>query len=864
MKTSPLAPRFLTFAKFLLAAAFLAMASPSARAASPYRLLHAFTGGAADGATPTWGASLTNSGSTLYGMTQNGGAYTNGVLFSISTNGGAPKLIHTFNGYSVLNPKGSKSDGQFPVGTPFLSGTTLYGMTLYGGSNGLGSIFSINTDGTGFRILHDFGAQGDGYAPYGSVIAAGSTLFGMTTSGGAGLSEGIVFSINTDGSAYQILHSFPTGSPHGSLLLWGTTLYGMTQTSIFRIETNGASFIDIHDFTGADGLYAYGSLVRAGSILYGTTSSGGANNVGTIFKIQLLGSVFQTLHSFSIFETWQPSGDLLLSGSNLFGMAQTGGTNLSGTPIGTGGVFQIDTNGQTFHIVYPFIFPIRPTDGAKPFGSLLQLGSDVYGMTSEGGSTKSGRGCIFSLAIPAAQSPSTGAPAITTPNPLPEATVATPYKLQLEASGGAAPYTWTLASGRLPAGLTLTSAGLISGKPTTGTTAEFSIKVTGHDKLTSTAPFTLTVFAPDKIAPTLTVTAPKPAQRLTTGLLDISGTAKDNVAVQAVYFQLNNGPWTLAQTADNFALWHYHNLPLAADANTLKVFAVDTSTNYSKTNTINFTWFVTGALIVRTNGSGTIAPNYNNAKLQIGAPYSMIAKPAKGFTFSNWTDGSGTVITNSPTIKFLMASNLTLVANFQPATKAIAKTTQSNTPAAKPFASAAGNYQGLLLHLTLSDSGAFSATFSRNADTLRFTGKFDANGTAHVDLKPAGQPALPTTLQLDPAHQTISARINENGDVTETTAYQNIFSPGQPATLYNGAYPLSDPETGLRGIATIDTLGNVNLIATLPNGATVTQSTTISQDGYWPTRIPTPGAPPIAAWNHLENGAVVTSQVESR
>ncbi len=41
-----------------------------------------------------------------------------------------------------------------------------------------------------------------------------------------------------------------------------------------------------------------------------------------------------------------------------------------------------------------------------------------------------------------------------------------PYSCQLSVSGGQSPYTWKVASGSLPAGLTLSSTGLISGTPT--------------------------------------------------------------------------------------------------------------------------------------------------------------------------------------------------------------------------------------------------------------------------------------------------------------------------------------------------------------------------------------------------------------
>ena len=65
--------------------------------------------------------------------------------------------------------------------------------------------------------------------------------------------------------------------------------------------------------------------------------------------------------------------------------------------------------------------------------------------------------------------------------------------------------------------------------------------------------------------------------------------------------------------------------------------------------------------------SGFLNPNYNGALLQIGKSYSMTATAAAGFAFVNWTGGTNlplSVLTNGPTVQFLMASNLTLQANF--------------------------------------------------------------------------------------------------------------------------------------------------------------------------------------------------------
>ena len=102
-------------------------------------------------------------------------------------------------------------------------------MTESGGTNNLGTIFSIATTGGGITTLHSFSVA-DGVSPLGSLTLGpgGSTLYGMTSGGGAD-DEGTIFSIATTGGALTTLLSFNVtngDSPVGDLTLDGSTLYG--------------------------------------------------------------------------------------------------------------------------------------------------------------------------------------------------------------------------------------------------------------------------------------------------------------------------------------------------------------------------------------------------------------------------------------------------------------------------------------------------------------------------------------------------------------------------------------------------------------------------------------------------------------
>ena len=221
-------------------------------------------------------------GNTLYGTTFTGGAAANGSIFKINTDGSTLQVA--FHRFSATLPStfGTNSDGNRPQGDLVTDGATLYGMAQYGGANGNGTIFKINADGSGFAVIKTFsatflgtnnvsgsilittGTNIDGIRPVGGLVLDGTTLYGTTYHGG--MSNGVVFTMKTDGSGYSVLKYFsPTGvngtngdgaAPIAGLTLSGDTLYGVTVGggadacgNVFSMKTNGASFTNLHDFS---------------------------------------------------------------------------------------------------------------------------------------------------------------------------------------------------------------------------------------------------------------------------------------------------------------------------------------------------------------------------------------------------------------------------------------------------------------------------------------------------------------------------------------------------------------------------------------------------------------------------------------
>ena len=93
--------------------------------------------------------------------------------------------------------------------------------------------------------------------------------------------------------------------------------------------------------------------------------------------------------------------------------------------------------------------------------------------------------------------------------PLTAGTVGQSYTQRISASGGKAPYTYSVIRGALPVGLTLApKVGTISGTPTTSGNASVTLQAKDANGATSTAAYTITITAPTLIVPSTSVSVP--------------------------------------------------------------------------------------------------------------------------------------------------------------------------------------------------------------------------------------------------------------------------------------------------------------------------------------------------------------------
>jgi len=272
--------------------------------------------------------------------------------------------------------------GGFPVSSPVMGANgVLYGTTpvnIGGSLESNGNVYSLTppTSPTGkwtLTTLYTFMGGNDGCDPQGNLAMDGNgVLYGVTTGCGAA-DEGTIFSLT------------PPAAPGAS---WTETL--------------------LYTFGGApDGANPQaGVITGSGGVLYGTTSLGGAANLGTVFSLTPAtvpgGSWTEAiLYSFAGKKGHgvAPNGGLALSTvtGTLYGVTEFTGLTRHGVHYGSGAVFELKPpamSGGAWAQAIQHTF--QGSDGAYPSGGLAEDAKGMlYGVTVSCGA--SGQGTVFSI-----------------------------------------------------------------------------------------------------------------------------------------------------------------------------------------------------------------------------------------------------------------------------------------------------------------------------------------------------------------------------------------------------------------------------------------------------------------------------------
>jgi uncharacterized repeat protein (TIGR03803 family) len=332
--------------------------------------IYEFTGGD-DGAGPLTTLALDKAGN-IYGTTYAGGDPTCrcGVVFELSP---APGGWQESTLYAFTSPYGWGPDG----GVIADSNGNLYGTTLDGGADGIGTVFELSLSGDKWNetVLHSFsGAKnGDGSAPVATLtFDASGNLYGTTLGGGDpscnhGAGCGTVFELTPNGSSWneRVIYSFQGGNDGNGVLagvvvdragnLYGTTAgySGDGFGTVFELTPSSLGWNEsiLYTFTGGtDGAYSYGGVIldNAGN-LYGATNAGGTHGAGVVFELSRIanGWTENVLYNFTGgIDGGGPGGSfgsglLMDSSNNIYGSTGYGGK-------GFGVVFEVRGPGTPF------------------------------------------------------------------------------------------------------------------------------------------------------------------------------------------------------------------------------------------------------------------------------------------------------------------------------------------------------------------------------------------------------------------------------------------------------------------------------------------------------------------------------------
>lgn len=382
----------------------LAAASASNANAGPtthdtgYEKLYSFKG-PPDGEQPEAGLSYYDGrfyGTTSLGGFTGSGCNACGTVYRVDADG-REKVIYRFAGA----PDGAYPESDLAEITrhePFFLGTTYSGGT--GCSGSCGTVFRITPDGRE-HVLYSFKGGEDGSNPRGGLLVLNGDLYYGTTTAGGAQGDGTVYAVQNSGEE-RVLHSFQGGTsdgvnPVGDLVLLGSTLYGVTQTggadnagTVFKIGTSGGDESVVHSFSGeSDGKNPVGIVAWNGK-LYGTTSAAGALGKGTVFELNPGNGDFRVIRQFR----GHPDDGAYPQAPPIFVEGVMYGNTRGGGMDGNGTVYRLTVGGRE-KILYSFH---RVPDGVSPYAPMTLVDGMLYGTTLYGGSTHySALGTVYRL-----------------------------------------------------------------------------------------------------------------------------------------------------------------------------------------------------------------------------------------------------------------------------------------------------------------------------------------------------------------------------------------------------------------------------------------------------------------------------------
>jgi uncharacterized protein (TIGR03437 family) len=419
----------------------------------------------------------------------------------------------------LVNANGINNNGTI-VGDSYIRDTNGNATTIsFPGASSYTSVEGINDAG---QVVGEYCCVNGGTVPFirgadgtftGLSSYAGAKLLGINTLGQVlGIFQGVSFVRNADGTLSAIV--FPGG----------VIVLGMNNKSqVVGILGDGQGFV--------------GTLVPSSTLIITTTSPLPSGAIGEFYAQNFNASGGVPPYTWASVSVMPPG--LTLSGSSIAGIPTSSGTfsftvrmNDSAATSTTqtfrltiAGALSIVTTSPLAQgrVGVPYSQTLIASGGTLPYSWALASGSSlpagltmstlgvITGTPAEAGTTSFTVSVRDQAGVAVTQSLSLAitAPLAITSSSLPSGTVGVAYSQMLGAGGGTIPYNWSLVSGSLPAGLTLSLSGVIAGIPASPGVVNFTVRVT--DSVSASVTQALSLFIAPTGALSIDTVSPLPA-----------------------------------------------------------------------------------------------------------------------------------------------------------------------------------------------------------------------------------------------------------------------------------------------------------------------------------------------------------------
>ena len=729
---------------------------------------------ASNGTSPYTYALLVNSGTMPTGLTFN---TATGVL------SGTPVTSGTVN-FTVTSTDSSTGTGPYTASGTYALTTsaptiTVSPSTLSGATVGVATSQSVTASGGTAPYTY---AITSGALPAGLTLSSAGTLSGTPTAAGT-----FSFTVRgTDANAYSGTRSYSLTVAAPTITLNPTTLTSATVGTASSQSVTASGGTAPYTYAISSGALPAGLSLSSSGTLSGTPTAGGSFN-------------------FTVTATDSSTGTGPFTGSRAYTLT-VGNPTLTITPSSTGGLTGVagTSYSQSFTASggsSPYIYALTINSGAMPSGLSFNTATHTLsgtpttagtvGFTVTATDSSSGAG---PYAVSGTYTLTVSAPTLTVaPATLSSPVIGTAYSQTLTASNGRAPYTFAVTTGTLPAGLSLSSAGVLSGTPTAGGSFSFTVTATDANGFTASRAYSFTISAAAVALNPATVPGATLAVAYSQTLAASGGVAPYTYAVSSgtlpAGMSLNGTTGVLSGT------------PTAPGSSTFTVRATDSSTGtgapYSGTR--NYTLTVgqavgtASALSATTTSTApvTLHPTVNAA----GGPFSsvlIVSAPASGTAV---VKGLDIVYTPTPTTSGNVTFTFALVNTAGTSAPVQATVTVNAVPIAVAQKTA-NTMAGQLISVDLTD-GATGGPFTGAAVVSVVPSAAGTativSQTAHAAHAETGAAAIAATAPVYVLSFVPSGTFS--GTATITYTLSNAIATSAPAAIQVSVAARKDPST---------------------------------------------------------------------